>query len=63
LVETDSPFLAPAPNRGKTNIPAFIVHIIKQISDILSIDEVEVEKITSDNFFKLFKRVDAISIA
>ena len=63
LVETDSPFLAPTPNRGKTNIPAFIVHTIKQISDILSIDEAEVEKITSDNFFKLFKKVDAISIA
>ena len=63
LVETDSPFLAPIPNRGKTNIPAFIVHTIKQISDILSIDEAEVEKITSDNFFKLFKKVDAISIA
>ena len=63
LVETDSPFLAPTPNRGKTNIPAFIVHTIRQISEILCIDESEVEKITSDNFFKLFKKVDAISIA
>ncbi len=62
LVETDSPFLAPTPNRGKTNIPAFIVHTIKQISDILSIDEAEVEKITSDNFLKLFRKVDAISL-
>ena len=63
LIETDSPFLAPAPNRGKTNIPAFIVHTIKQISDILNIDEAEVEKITSNNFFNLFKRVKAVSIA
>ena len=62
LVETDSPFLAPTPNRGKTNIPAFIVHTIREISDILGIDEAEVEKITSDNFLKLFKKVDAISI-
>ena len=62
LVETDSPFLAPTPNRGKTNIPAFIVHTIREISGILGIDEAEVEKITSDNFFKLFKKVDAISI-
>ena len=62
LVETDSPFLAPTPNRGKTNIPAFIVHTIKQISDILSIDEAEVEKITSDNFLKLFRKVDTISL-
>ena len=62
LVETDSPFLAPTPNRGKTNIPAFIVHTIRQISDILKIDEADVEKITSDNFLKLFRKVDAISI-
>ena len=63
LIETDSPFLAPTPNRGKTNIPAFIVHTIKQISDILNIDEAEVEKITSNNFFNLFRRVKAASIA
>ena len=63
LVETDSPFLAPSPNRGKTNIPAYIVHTIKQISDILSIDEAEVEKITSDNFFRLFKKAKAENIA
>ena len=60
LVETDSPFLSPTPNRGKTNIPAFIIHTIKQISDILNINEAEVEKITSDNFFRLFKKVKII---
>ena len=63
LVETDSPFLAPAPNRGKTNIPAFIVHTIKQISDILNVDESEVEKITSDNFLNLFRKVETSSIS
>jgi len=63
LIETDSPFLAPAPNRGKTNIPAFIVHTIRQISDILNIDEKEVQNFTSDNFFKLFKKVDKAFIA
>ena len=63
LVETDSPFLAPSPNRGKTNIPAYIVHTIKQISDILNIDEPEVEKITSNNFFRLFKKAKAENIA
>ena len=62
LVETDSPYLAPTPNRGKTNIPAFIVHTIKQISDILNIEEAEVESITSSNFFNLFKRVKANNI-
>ena len=48
--------------RGKTNIPAFIVHTIKQISDILNIEEAEVESITSSNFFNLFKRVKANNI-
>ncbi len=62
LVETDSPFLAPTPNRGKTNIPAFIVHTIKQISDILNVDEDEVAKITSDNFLKLFRKVEPVNI-
>ena len=63
LVETDSPFLAPVPNRGKTNMPSFIIHTIKQISAILNISEAEVEKITSNNFFNLFKNVKALSIS
>ena len=63
LVETDSPFLAPVPNRGKTNMPSFIIHTIKQISDILEINEAEVEKITSNNFFNLFKNVKVSSIS
>ena len=63
LVETDSPFLAPVPNRGKTNIPNFIIHTIKQMSDILKISEAEVEKITSNNFFNLFKKVKASSVS
>ncbi len=63
LVETDSPFLAPVPNRGKINMPSFIIHTIKQISDILKINEAEVEKITSSNFFNLFKNVKASSIS
>ena len=63
LVETDSPFLAPVPNRGKKNMPSFIIHTIKQISDILKINEAEVEKITSNNFFNLFKNVKVSSIS
>ena len=63
LVETDSPFLAPVPNRGRKNNPSFIIHTIKQISDILEISEAEVKKITSNNFFNLFKKVKASSIS
>ena len=58
LVETDSPYLAPVPKRGKTNIPAYIIHTIEQIADILDINVHEVKQITSNNFFKLFERVE-----
>ncbi len=63
LVETDSPFLAPVPNRGKTNMPSYIIHTIKQISDILDISTEEVQEITSNNFFNLFKKVKASSVS
>jgi len=54
LVETDSPYLSPLPHRGKTNEPSFIIHTIEKISKIKSIKINEVEKITTENFKKLF---------
>ena len=54
LVETDSPYLAPLPNRGKNNEPSFIVHTIKKISEIKKLSIVEIANITTDNFKKLF---------
>ena len=54
LVETDSPYLAPLPFRGKSNEPAYIIHIVEKLSQIKGLSEKEVMKKTSDNFFKLF---------
>ena len=54
LVETDSPFLAPDPLRGKKNEPSFIIHTLKKLSDIKNISVSKLDRITSENFNKLF---------
>ncbi len=57
LVETDSPFLAPMPYRGKVNEPAFVAHTgAFMAKEIYGIDPEEFAKITTDNFFRLFKK-------
>ena len=57
LLETDAPFLAPVPFRGKVNEPAFVTRVAEKISEIKNISVKEVENITSDNFFGLFRKV------
>ena len=54
LVETDSPFLAPAPMRGKKNEPSFIKYTIKRLAQLKELDEIEMINITSKNFENLF---------
>ena len=54
LVETDSPYLAPIPYRGKTNEPSYIIHTIKKLAVIKKTSEEEVIKSTTENFNKLF---------
>ncbi len=54
LIETDSPYLAPVPNRGKKNEPSFITHTAKKLADIKSISLEKVIYKTSQNFEKLF---------
>ncbi len=54
LIETDSPFLAPVPNRGKKNEPSFLDFTAKKLSEIKDITKSELIKITTDNFNKLF---------
>ena len=56
LIETDSPFLAPAPFRGKTNHPALVKHTAQYIADLKGISIEVLAKNTKDNFFKLFKK-------
>ncbi|HON55972.1 MAG TPA: TatD family hydrolase [bacterium] len=53
LIETDAPYLAPAPQRGKQNIPEYIKYTYQKISELKKIDFDELEKIISDNFHKI----------
>jgi TatD DNase family protein len=57
LVETDSPFLAPVPNRGKTCEPAFVSDTAKFIAQLRNIEAAQLAKLTTDNFIQLFKKV------
>ncbi len=56
LVETDSPFLAPIPHRGKRNEPAFTLHTAEIVAELKGIPLTEIAKQTTDNFFTLFNR-------
>ncbi|HSH96686.1 MAG: TatD family hydrolase [Methylophilaceae bacterium] len=55
LVETDSPYLAPMPFRGKMNQPAYVKYVAEEIAKLRDIPFEDVAKATSDNFFQLFK--------
>ena len=56
LLETDSPFLAPMPHRGKKNEPAFVIHTAQKASEIFEISFDELTDITTKNFFRLFTK-------
>lgn len=55
LVETDSPYLAPAPFRGKTNQPAYVKHVAEEVARLRGISEKELIEATTRNFMRLFK--------
>ncbi len=55
LVETDSPYLAPVPFRGKTNQPAYVKHVAQEVADLRGISLEALAEATTANFFKLFK--------
>ena len=59
LVETDAPFLAPVPKRGKRNEPSFVRHTAEFAADLLGISFTEMEQATTDNFFRLFSKAAA----
>ncbi|MBW8308103.1 MAG: TatD family hydrolase [Candidatus Paracaedibacteraceae bacterium] len=56
LVETDAPFLAPIPHRGKRNEPAFTLHTAERVAELKGVSLQEVATQTTDNFFNLFKK-------
>ncbi len=56
LIETDAPYLAPVPMRGKANEPSFVKYVAARIAEIKSISEAEVARQTTENFFRLFSK-------
>ena len=58
LVETDAPYLAPVPLRGKPNEPSYIIHTVKFLSKIKDLSFNDFSNITTDNFFNLFGKLN-----
>jgi TatD DNase family protein len=55
FIETDSPFLAPVPNRGKRNEPAFVKEVARQLGELRGLSTEEIGQQTTQNFYKFFK--------
>ena len=63
LIETDSPYLAPSPHRGKVNQPAWVAHVAQALAAAKGLSVEEVASATTNNFEKLFARVnESISV-
>lgn len=61
LIETDSPWLAPVPYRGKTNLPAYVVEVAQCVAKERGINVAELSKATSENFFRLFSKASLLT--
>ncbi|MCC0038602.1 MAG: TatD family hydrolase, partial [Brucellaceae bacterium] len=57
LVETDAPYLAPPPHRGKRNEPAYVAHTAAVLAETIGVGADEIAEITTENFFRLFSKV------
>jgi TatD DNase family protein len=57
LVETDAPYLAPTPYRGKRNEPSYVVETAKVLAETKGVSVEEIWQVTTDNFFRLFSKV------
>jgi TatD DNase family protein len=62
LVETDAPYLAPVPFRGKTNEPAYVAHTAHILADVIGVTESDIARITTDNFFRLFSKAAQVDM-
>ncbi len=61
LIETDSPYLAPVPYRGKTNNPSYVPHVARQIAEVRGVPVETVAAQTTANFERLFRGVNEVS--
>ncbi|MSP90094.1 MAG: TatD family deoxyribonuclease [Alphaproteobacteria bacterium] len=57
LVETDAPYLAPIPNRGRRNEPAFVIHTAAEVGRIKGLGAAEIADVTTRNFLRLFTKI------
>ncbi|NYT46001.1 TatD family hydrolase [Alcaligenaceae bacterium] len=57
LIETDSPYLAPVPHRGKLNDPSKVMHVAEKIAELRGVSAEEIGMRSTDNFFKLFNKI------
>lgn len=58
LIETDSPYLAPVPYRGKVNDPSKVIHVAEKIAELKGISVTDVAQASTENFFILFNKID-----
>ena len=61
LIETDSPYLAPVPHRGRVNEPGFVVHVAEEIARLKGVAIETIARETTGNFFRLFPRAAALA--
>src|SRR5690554_156521 len=57
LIETDSPYLTPVPHRGKLNDPSKVMHVAEKIAELRGVSAEEIGMRSTDNFFRLFKKI------
>jgi TatD DNase family protein len=60
LIETDAPFLAPVPHRGKRNEPSFVADTAAALAELKGVSVAQLAQATSDNFFALFTKADRV---
>ena len=56
LVETDAPYLAPVPHRGKSNEPSFVRHTAEKLAELRGVSLEEIGRLTNENFYRLFAK-------
>lgn len=54
LIETDAPYLAPVPFRGKLNEPAYVIHVAQAIADLREVELMDIAQASTENFYRLF---------
>lgn len=61
LIETDSPWLAPSPYRGKENHPKYVKRVGEFVAELKGVSVEELARVTTENFYRLFNRISAVS--